>query len=66
MKKKFIVVSSSSKEVFEERVNEELEQGYILYGNPMFQMVSSSSTWRGNLRNNIEQKYAQCLILKNE
>lgn len=44
MKKKFIVVSSSSKEVFEERVNEELEQGYILYGNPMFQMVSSSST----------------------
>lgn len=59
---RFIVITSSNAEAFQEKVNEALSNGYVLHGNPEFKATSHQDTWNERQRSWSEHHYCQCMI----
>ena len=66
---KFIVITSKESKDFQKQVNEAIEKGYSLYGEPTFMATSHQSNWNNpdrtvSLRSWSENHYSQCMIIK--
>lgn len=65
-KKPFVVVSTNSAKDFERDVNHYMSMGYVLHGEPKYEMAGATDSWGNDKRAIFRHSYFQALKLPTE